>query len=191
MKLAADLGAQTVNLVGNDLPGTILKFARVQNVTQIVVGKARRPGIAALLPRATLAQALVGRAEGIAVHVLTSAPTASVPRRLVRPGLGPSGGYLVAAACVLLATLAGVGVGHVVDLPNLSMLYLLAVVIPAIRHGVLPAIFASLLSFLAYNLVFIQPTGTLTIARPHEFLALAIFLIIACLLYTSPSPRDS
>lgn len=179
MKLAGDLGAQTMNLVGTDLPGTILKFARVQNVTQIVVGKARRPGIAALLPRATLAQALVGRAEGIAVHVLTSAPTASVPRRLVRPGLGPSGGYLVAAACVLLATLAGVGVGHVVDLPNLSMLYLLAVVIPAIRHGVLPAIFASLLSFLAYNLVFIQPTGTLTIARPHEFLALAIFLIIA------------
>ena len=35
MKLAADLGAQTVNLVGNDLPGTILKFARVQNLSLI------------------------------------------------------------------------------------------------------------------------------------------------------------
>ena len=183
MKLAADLGAQTASLVGADLPGTLLKFARVQNVTQVVVGKARRHGplsrLSAHWPRATLADALVRRAEGIAVHVLTGAPSATEPRRLMRPALWPAGGYVVAAACVAAATLAGLAVSHVVDLPNLSMLYLLAVVIPAIRHGVLPAILASILSFLAYNLVFIQPTGTLTIARPHEFLALAIFLIIA------------
>jgi two-component system sensor histidine kinase KdpD len=63
--------------------------------------------------------------------------------------------------------------------PNLSMIFLLAVVFAAVTFGIWPAIYASVLSFLAYNFLFIDPLYTFTVARPHELLALVVFLGIS------------
>lgn len=75
------------------------------------------------------------------------------------------------------------GIGTILDdltpVPNLSLIYLLAVLLTAVRFGIWPAIYASLLSFAAYNFFFIAPLYTFTIAEPYELLALAIFLIVA------------
>ena len=59
------------------------------------------------------------------------------------------------------------------------MIFLMAVVFSAVTFGIWPAVYASVLSFLAYNLFFIEPLYTFTIARPHELLALFIFLAIS------------
>ena len=64
-------------------------------------------------------------------------------------------------------------------IPNLSMVFLLAVLVTAMSFGIWPAIFASVLSFLAYNFFFIPPLYTFTIAEPYELLALVIFLVVA------------
>ena len=64
-------------------------------------------------------------------------------------------------------------------LPNLSMVFLMAVLFSAISFGMWPAIYASVLSFLAYNFFFIEPLYTFTIAQPHELFALVIFLAVA------------
>jgi two-component system sensor histidine kinase KdpD len=45
--------------------------------------------------------------------------------------------------------------------------------------GMWPAIYASVLSFLAYNFFFIPPIYTFTVAEPYELLALVIFLVVA------------
>jgi two-component system sensor histidine kinase KdpD len=180
LRLAESLGAETRALVGTDLPTELLNFARFENVTQIVVGRARPVRFAAFRRR-PLSEALVRRADGIAVQVVTTGEEGAPGvawRRLMPPGR-PLGGYLVAAAGVALAALVGQGLTQVVALPNISMLFLLAVVVPAILFGVWPAVLASLLSFLAYNFFFISPVHTFTIAQPHELLALTIFLAIA------------
>ena len=59
------------------------------------------------------------------------------------------------------------------------MVFLLAVLLSAVSFGMWPAIYASVLSFLAYNFFFIEPLYTFTIAEPYELLALVIFLIVA------------
>ena len=59
------------------------------------------------------------------------------------------------------------------------MVFLLAVLLTAISFGIWPAIYASVLSFLAFNFFFIEPLYTFTIAEPYELLALVIFLIVA------------
>ncbi|GGE23213.1 histidine kinase [Aureimonas endophytica] len=177
LQLARTLGAEVVQLVAHDLPSEILRFSRFENVTQIVVGKRRhrrfRPWRAL-----SLADALVRRADGISIHVVTDAGAAESPRR-PWPPLGAGAAYLAAAGGVAGATALGTVLLRFVPLPNVSMLYLLAVLAPALVFGVWPAVFASFLSFAAYNFFFIDPTYTFTVARPHELLALAIFLIIA------------
>ena len=64
-------------------------------------------------------------------------------------------------------------------LPNISMVFLMAVLFSAVSFGTWPAIYASLLSFLAYNFFFIEPLYTFQIAEAHELLALLVFLIVA------------
>src|SRR5262249_32213054 len=82
--------------------------------------------------------------------------------------------FFVAAAVIIGQLLL-----LVTPLPNLSMIFLLAVLLSAVMFGIWPAVYASVLSFLTYNFFFIAPLHTFTIAEPFELFALVIFLAIA------------
>ena len=49
----------------------------------------------------------------------------------------------------------------------------------AARFGLLPSLFASVVSALAYNFFFLPPIYTFTIADPHNIAAFALFTIVA------------
>ena len=68
------------------------------------------------------------------------------------------------------------------DLVNIAMVYLLAVVIVALRfpHG--PAIVASLLGVAAFDFLFVPPRGTLTVDDIQYALTFAIMLAVAVII---------
>ena len=68
---------------------------------------------------------------------------------------------------------------RVTSLPNLSMIYLFAVLVSALTYGMWAAIVAAFLSFLAYNFFFIAPIFTFTVAEPGEVFSLFVFLVVA------------
>lgn len=86
-----------------------------------------------------------------------------------------------------VATLVAVGLTLVVvgviqsrtSLPTALLLYLLPVMLAATRWGIGPAVFASLLSVLGHDLLFVQPVGTLSVERADEALGLALLLFVA------------
>ena len=181
MRLAQSLGAETQTLTGNDLPAELLRFAKFENVTQIVIGRSRA-GFFSEFFRRSLPHELVRRAQDIAIHLVTreTEPTARVRRPL--PPLNAA----FAPLPFLYATLAiaaALGLGELLTaltpIPNLSIVFLMAVLLIAVTFGMLPAIYASVLSFFVYNFFFIPPLYTFTIAEPFELLALVIFLIVA------------
>ena len=71
MKLAQSLGAETQTLAGTDLPAELLRFAKFENVTQIVIGRSRGGFISELLRR-SLPHELVRRTQDIAIHLVTA-----------------------------------------------------------------------------------------------------------------------
>ena len=87
--------------------------------------------------------------------------------------------FLWSTAAVATALLAAELISAVAPLPNISMVFLMAVLFSAVSFGIWPAIYASVLSFLVYNFFFIEPLYTFQIAEPHELLALIVFLIVA------------
>jgi two-component system, OmpR family, sensor histidine kinase KdpD len=87
--------------------------------------------------------------------------------------------FVWSTAAVATAVVAGRLISALAPLPNISMVFLMAVLFAAISFGMWPAILASVLSFLAYNFFFIEPLYTFQIAEPYEFLALIVFLIVA------------
>jgi two-component system, OmpR family, sensor histidine kinase KdpD len=87
--------------------------------------------------------------------------------------------FLWSTAAVLAATAAGRLFSAYAPLPNVSMIFLMAVLFSAVSFGIWPAVCASALSFLAYNYFFIEPLYTFQVTQPHEFLALLVFLVVA------------
>jgi two-component system sensor histidine kinase KdpD len=181
--LAERLGGQTMRLQGSDYPSEILRLAARENVTQIVLGQSRAGPLRRILGR-SLPEALMRHADGIEIHVVPGeeARQSFWPRLkplLSRRGLGPE--LAAAIASVACAVAVAEALTAVLKLPNLSMIFLTAVLFSAIRFGTRAAVFASLASFAAYNFFFIPPIYTFTVAQPQELFALLIFLAVAVL----------
>jgi two-component system sensor histidine kinase KdpD len=179
MALAQSLGGEAQTLTGADVPAELLRFAKFENVTQIVIGRSRGGYLSEVLRR-SLPHELVRRTQDIAIHVVTREAEA-----LPQPASAPRKGeiaplpFLYAALAVAAALAVGKGLTALTPIPNLSMVFMLSVLLIAVSFGVWPAVFASFLSFLVYNFFFIPPLYTFTIAEPFELLALVIFLIVA------------
>ncbi|MBX3584111.1 MAG: sensor histidine kinase KdpD [Rhizobiaceae bacterium] len=182
-KLAESLGAETHRVTGRDFVEEILKTARREHVTQIVIG-GRRQAFPASLWRKSLPDALIERVAGLGIHVVTSeapGPPARPERRW--PGWfrlnNPRWELGFPFVVVAVATYLGALIERFVDLPNVSLLYLLAVLLSAVYAGYVAALLAAVLSGLAYNFFFIPPFHTFTIASPHEVFGLFIFVVAA------------
>ena len=133
--------------------------------------------------RRSLPHELVRRTQDIAIHLVTRESEPQPDRAW--PALASAHlralplHFLYATLAVAAALAVGEALTELTPIPNLSMVFLLAVLVTAMSFGIWPAIYASVLSFLAYNFFFIPPLYTFTIAEPYELLALVIFLVVA------------
>lgn len=97
------------------------------------------------------------------------------------PSRSPLVGYATAAGGVILATFI---IGLILRAPaprigNVSMLYLLPVLFLGALYGSGPAVFASVLSFLAFDFFFVPPLHRLDVSSPSEWLSLGLLLATA------------
>ena len=182
-RLAERLGADIIRLNGIDRVAETLRFARRENITQIVIGRSGKT-FWKRLARSSFTDQLVRQATDVAVHVVNASDDIGPTRRrtLLRPAprqLVP--GMIAAVLAVSLAVGLGEALNHWLHLPNLSMVFLFAVLACSATYGLWSAIAASFLSFLAYNFFFIEPIYTFTVAEPQELLALLVFLVVSVL----------
>ncbi|KKC31421.1 sensor histidine kinase [Devosia psychrophila] len=176
LRLAERFGAETRRESASDFVDAILRIARREHITQIVIG---RPTTTRWLRR-SLPDALLRQAGEIGVHVVpgaTSSAGRKPRRRLTLPEWALTLGLPLVS--VGATTIFGLGLTALVALQNLSMLYLAAVLVSAVIAGRGSALVAAALSFAAYNFFFIEPTGALTVAQPQEVLSLVIFVAVA------------
>ena len=177
LSLAERLGGRAERLTGTDLPGELLRHAKKNNVTQIVIGRGRASRLKEALGR-SLAQALVRRSDGISIHVVTPLASTSdrFPLRIAVPKI-PS--VLVS----VLSVAAVVGLTYAIpDMrtqPSASVLFLSAVLISAVRDGSLLALLTAVLSFAAYNFFFTEPYFTFGVRHWQDITTLLVFLVVA------------
>lgn len=88
-------------------------------------------------------------------------------------------GYAWAAAAAAACTLAGLAMRPRFDLVNVAMVYVLAVVVVALRFPRGPAIATAVLSVLAFDYVFVPPNGAFTVDDVQYLLTFAIMLAVA------------
>ncbi|MGW5013014.1 DUF4118 domain-containing protein, partial [Micromonospora chalcea] len=179
--LVESLGGTYHQVLGTDIPASLLDFARGVNATQLVLGASRRGRFAQVFARGVgvTTTALSGPID---VHLVThpeagrgrrgtSVPAAlSRRRRLIGYALAVLGMPLLT---LLLRTLPDL------TLTNDILLFLAGVVGVALVGGLWPALVAALGGSLLLNWFFTPPYRTLTIAEADNLLALGVFVGVA------------
>ena len=65
------------------------------------------------------------------------------------------------------------------SIPNISLVYLLVVLVLASTRGLYAAVLSALVAFFSFDFFLVPPLYTFTIARPEEWVALFVFLATA------------
>ncbi|WNW10747.1 sensor histidine kinase KdpD [Pseudomonas sp. DTU_2021_1001937_2_SI_NGA_ILE_001] len=176
---AERLGGEVVTLRAGEVARTLLQHAEERRASVVLVGQSRHRW-RRRLSGGGVAERLLREAHGLEISVLDSDTSPTRPRR--RVGL-PSRGfdYALAVLATVLASAAAWAISGWLALPNISLIFLMAVLLVAVRSSVGPALACAALSFLAYDFLFIPPNFSLSIQREEDVLTLAFFLFMAAL----------
>jgi two-component system sensor histidine kinase KdpD len=185
LRLAEDLGANSISLPGHSVAETVTNYARSHNVTKIIIGKSRRSRWYELL-RGSVAEQLIQQSGPIDVYFVNSEAQPSFKGsehlwQLHRPWRR----YFWGICLVVAATVISALVAPFISPTNLVVVYLLSVVIAAITLGRGPAILVSILSVLTFDFFFVPPQLTLAVRDTEYILTfvglLAVSLVISYL----------
>jgi two-component system sensor histidine kinase KdpD len=175
--LARNLGGTTEILHGTDVPGALLDAAAVRGARSIVIGRTQERPIARIFNR-TLTQQLLSRGARYELTIVSTPQARQRARRL--SSLASERLTSQEPALVLGATAAAIAVAELaqrfLDLQDLSMVFLIAVLLVASRTRMLTAFVTAVLCFLAYNFFFIEPRYTFLIGAQRGVTTVLLFL---------------
>jgi len=182
MRLARRLGGETIILRGHAIADELLAHADREGVGQIILGRTRERVVARMLGR-SLTQLLLRRGAHLELTIIaTPSERAKARRRLRLPqpsARGSRSEYIYAT----LTTLVAFGLAFIADrylsVANLSLIFLTAVLVVAVRTRMSVAVYTAILCFLGYNYFFAPPRYTLEISSFDDVLAVTLFLVAA------------
>lgn len=179
LRLAEQLGAETVTLSGSNAADELLAYARMRNISRIVIGKPERPRWKDFL-FGSVADDLLRKSGVIDVYVIAGdfGDTEAHLREQLRP-TSPLQTYAAAPALVALCTMLALaidtfGVGEA----NMIMVYLLGVLGVALAGGRGPSALAAVLSVLSFNFFFVEPRLTFAVSDVRYLITFSVMLAV-------------
>ena len=181
LKLATDLGASSAVLAGADIGAAIVDYAREHNLSKIVMARAHptwpwRPAhrrrIAALAPDIDLVE--IGDAiHPAAVHGQPG-PMAQVQGGVKRNWTA----YAIAAASSLATALLATPLMPHLDLANIAMLFLLVVVLVAVRLGRGASVVATCVGVVCFDYFFVAPRFSFAVSDLQYLVTFGVMLAV-------------
>jgi two-component system sensor histidine kinase KdpD len=187
LRLAERLGGEGITIPASSrrIAEDVLNYAHANNVTQIVIGKSTRTRWFEIL-HGSVVHDLVRRSGNISVHVIAGdvLNAEPIPKKTIKTAEGNQAfdprPYLAAISAVAVA----LGMGELIErllggIETVDLVFLTAIVIIAVRYGLLASLLASVAASLCYNFFFLPPIYTFTIADPVNIAAFALFIVVA------------
>nr|WP_319527684.1 sensor histidine kinase KdpD [Pseudomonas laurentiana] len=178
-QLAERLGGEVVVLRAGEVAKTLIQHAAERRANLVLVGQSR-DRLRRRLFGAGVAARLLREAHGLEINVLNR-DAQPEPVRVPLEGEWVWRHYVLALLATVLASGLAWAVASVLALPNISLVFLAAVLLVAVRSSLGPALACAVLSFLSYDFLFIPPTFSLSIQREEDVLTSLFFLLMAAL----------
>lgn len=186
LALARELGAEIVTTTDDDIVSGLLRTAREQNVSQIVVGKPAAWRFWEALFGGSMLGRLIQGSGVVDIHIVradTDEVPARPPRALnaenfqARP-------YVVALAVVLGVTLLNAALDHflggrLLGNQTLALIYLLSVVVLALFVGRGATLVATTATALLWDYFFTEPRGSFRIVNLGDIVMFIVYFVVA------------
>jgi two-component system sensor histidine kinase KdpD len=185
LSLAERLGAEIVVLPGAmDVAAELLNYARSRNVSRLIVGQPRKRRLGRFLSR-SVTDRLVAGAKNFEVLIVGGEDEKASPTTRDQPAPGFNENspreYMLSIVTVIAAGLVAAVAEYIIPLESISIIFVLPVLISAIRFGLWPSVVASLLGFSVYKFFFTEPRFTFAITSTQDFFTLVFFFVVAML----------
>jgi two-component system sensor histidine kinase KdpD len=177
LKLAQDLGATTAVIAGSDIAAAAIDYARTHNLSKIALGRAHRtwPWRRAHIQRIAGGAPDIDLIEmGEAAHRDAPPPVRmehTLQARHIR-------GYAWAALASMATALVATPLLAYLDLANIAMLFLLVVVLVAVRFGRGPSVVATCVSVACFDFFFVPPRFTFAISDFQYGITFVVMLVV-------------
>jgi two-component system sensor histidine kinase KdpD len=188
LRLAEQLGGEAVVVSGHDVAPALVAYARDRNVTRIVLGKPHRAHWRERL-LGSIGERIIRLSGDMDVHLIQGveegeargAPPAEHPRaRVDWPGIAAAVAVTAATTALCLLLHRRLGLSEV----NVLMLYLLGVLAVSMRWSRVASGTAAALAVLAFDVLFIEPIGSITVTDREYLLTFVIMLATGLLIGT-------
>jgi two-component system, OmpR family, sensor histidine kinase KdpD len=185
LQLAESLGAGTVTLSAPDVAAALVRYAREHNLVRLVMGRSVRRW----WRWHTLADQIAGLAQDLDV-LQVAVPQERVSRQAAavdaRQGGSQAGdgrtiwrGYAWAMVACGATALLATPLVTVLELTNIVMLFLLAVVGVGLRHGRGPAVMAAFVGVGLFDYFFVQPRFSFAVSDVQYLVTFSVMLVVA------------
>jgi two-component system sensor histidine kinase KdpD len=177
LKLARDLGAVTTVLSGDSVEAAAVDYARSHNLARIALGR----GAARWPWQATCARRIARLAPDVELLEVAMPPVSAEPpmpagrRRATPTDIAAHGAAVLSSVGMALALTPTVG--HL-DLANIAMLFLLVVLMVAVRLGRGPSVTATCVSVACFDFFFVPPRFTFAISDVQYLVAFGVMLAV-------------
>jgi Osmosensitive K+ channel histidine kinase len=184
LRLAEKLGAEIVALNGNNVAEEILELARKRNVSQIIIGKPEQNMLREWM-HGSIVNNVIRNSHGMSVHIIAGRRGGDKPEANKNQSgkrLSPNKlcitpyfwSILMMAGITLLIEPLKSYLGTI----NISMLYLLPVLLSAARWGRLPAVISSVVGIITFDFLFVSPIYSFTVSDIQYFISFIIFMLV-------------
>jgi two-component system sensor histidine kinase KdpD len=181
LSLARELGAQVIHTTDDDVARALLRVAREQNVTQIVIGKPAGWRSLDLLRGGSLLNRLIRESGHIDVHAVRAEGDAPFLRRPGAPRFSPATmrDYGIALGVVGAVTGVNAVLQRWLGYQSLALIYLLSVVVLAMFVSRGATLTAATVTALVWNYLFVPPVFTFRISGAADLMMFFIYFPIA------------
>lgn len=177
--LARNLGGSTEILHGTDVAQVLLDAAAARGARSLVIGRTRERPVARIFNR-TLTQQLLRRGARYELTIVSTPQARQRARQWVYGGEAFTRREPVLVLVATTGAVAAAALGQrFLGLEDLSMVFLLAVLLVAARSRLVTAFTTAVLCFFAYDFFFIDPLLTLAIGSHGGIATVAMFLAAA------------
>ncbi|HBI14729.1 MAG TPA: two-component sensor histidine kinase [Desulfobulbaceae bacterium] len=180
LSLARQLGAEVIISAGHNVAQTLLRVARENNVSQIVIGKTIEPWWHSMMHGGSLANQLIRQSGLIDVYVVQ--PEKGQPARRTPGRAGISGNpksWLAASTITAIITVLFLAIAKTIGYAAIGPLYLLWIVIAGLKFPRSIVLTMAACSALLWNFLFIPPKYTLYIRNFHDITMFLMFFVVA------------
>jgi two-component system sensor histidine kinase KdpD len=188
--LVKELGGELVISQDMNIIDAIIRTAKENNVTQIIVGKSRKSAFQKIFPKNDFIKNLLKKSGDIDVYVLGGERPGEKELLFdVKTSSHSSlSKYLIAAVIVYLVGVVSYFFQAQIGYQVISLIFLMVVaILPLANFGIGPVLFTALISALSWNYFFIPPHFTFHISKPEDALMFITYFIVASITGTLSS----